>query len=210
MFTTDILWKRNYERHVVIDIPDYVTDKLESAFISLKENDLLEKSDFTQATITKDLIDYKTFHALCNEILLLIQIDERICNLSKKNQVKLSLKNLYFLDYKKNQTDYLHTFRNLGHLTFSICVNTDKSNRVYKSKQYNDTEVMLGNIKNRAYVADSNCIFKTQPIKNKLTVAVGILEFVKRDKPLSEKIFWLAHDLPKKLTIWDKVKKLWH
>lgn len=206
----DLFWKRDLDKHYVVGLPNYVQESLHSSFLSLKENNQLEKNTFSRVIKTKNLNLYKTFHPLCYEILLLIQTNENICNLLKVNQKKLTLKNLYFLNYEKNQKDSWHTFKNLGDLVFFICLNNDLSNRFYKTKSYSDTEVVIGHQKNIIYVCDANSIYRSDPVKDHLTLAVGILKFTDRDKSFSNKIYWLSHDFSFLRKILNKIKKIWN
>ena len=207
---SDLLWKRNYERHISFKLPNYLIEALNSAFLSLKEYDQLNKCDFSSALQTNNLTTFQTFRALCFEILMLIQTNKNICNFSKTNGKKLVLKDLRILEYKKNNHDSWHTQKDTGELRFFICLNSDKSNRKYKKNAHNDTEIMIGNVKNRIAVVDSKCGFYSEPVKNKLLLAVGILQLAPRDNPLSEKIYWLRHDIPKKTKIFNKFKRLWN
>lgn len=206
----DFFWKRNLDKHYIVGLPNYVQESLYSSFLSLKENNQLEKNTFSKVIKTKNINLYETFHPLCYEILLSIQTNEEICNQLKINQKKLTLKNLYFLDYKKNQKDLWHTFNHLGDLVFFICLDNDSSNRFYKTKPHSDTEVVIGHQKNIMYVCDANSIFRSDPVKDHLTLAVGILKFTERDKSFSDKMYWLSHDLPLRIKILNKIKKIWN
>lgn len=206
----ELLWKRNLDKHYVIEIPNYVHESLNSSFLALKENNQLEKNNLSEVTKTKNLTSYETFHPLCYEILLLIITDEMVCNILKTNQKNLLLKDLYFLDYKKNQKDLWHTFKDAGDLVFFICLNDDESNRYYKIKNYSDTEVGLGHKKNKIYVCDSDNIYRSEPVKNNLTLAVGVLNLIERDRLLSNKMYWLSHDFPLIKKILNKIKKIWN